>query len=71
MDSIEGVTAHPGVTAPIIGARNTEQLQASLDSVDVKVDEELWNRIANLSYAPALATDRNEEKTDHNYGLRT
>jgi len=62
--------AHPGITAPIIGARNIEQLMPCLDAVNVQMNDELYEEIASLSYTPAPATDRNEEKTDHNYGLR-
>ena len=58
------------MTAPIIGARNPEQLKASIASLDIDMTEDLWNEIADLSYTPAPATDRNEEKTEHNYGLR-
>ena len=62
--------AHPGITAPIIGARNLEQLKPCLDATNVEMTEELWTRISNLSYTPATATDRNEETSSHNYGLR-
>jgi aryl-alcohol dehydrogenase-like predicted oxidoreductase len=53
--------AHPAVTAPIIGARNVEQLQASLDSVKVAMTPELRAEISALSRAPAVATDRTDE----------
>ena len=33
--AVAWVGAHPAITAPIIGARSTEQLQASLDSVKI------------------------------------
>lgn len=69
--AVAWVGAHPAVTAPIIGARNTDQLQASLDAIDVEMPQELWQRIADLSYTPPPATDRNEEGTEFNYGLRT
>ena len=62
--------AHPGVTAPIIGARNPEQLKASLASIEVSMEQELWNRIAALSYQPAKATDRSEERLGYSYGKR-
>jgi aryl-alcohol dehydrogenase-like predicted oxidoreductase len=54
--------AHPAVTAPIIGARSTEQLQASLDSVKVPMTPELYADLAALSRTPAPATDRSEEQ---------
>lgn len=68
--AVSWVGANPGVTAPIIGARNPEQLQASIDSLKVDMTEELWQQISEISYTPPLATDRNEENTEHNYGLR-
>jgi aryl-alcohol dehydrogenase-like predicted oxidoreductase len=54
--------AHPAVTAPIIGARSTEQLQASLDSVKVPMTPELYAELAALSPTPPPATDRSEEQ---------
>jgi aryl-alcohol dehydrogenase-like predicted oxidoreductase len=68
--AVAWVSAHPAVTAPIIGARNPAQLKASLDSLKVPMTEDLWKKIADLSYEPPSATDRNEEKTSFNYGLR-
>jgi aryl-alcohol dehydrogenase-like predicted oxidoreductase len=52
--------AHPAVTAPIIGARNVQQLQASLDSLKVEMTPALWAEIAALSRTPPPATDRLE-----------
>ncbi len=57
-------------TAPIIGARNVDQLGPALGSVDVKMDTELRERISGLSAAPPPATDRNEEGTQFAYGER-
>ena len=54
--------AHPAVTAPIIGARNTDQLQASLDSVKIPMTPELYAEMAALSRTPPPATDRTEEQ---------
>lgn len=68
--AIAWVSAHPGVTAPIIGARNTDQLRDSIDSVNVKMTPELYQSISDLSETPPPATDRNEEKSAFNYGLR-
>ena len=55
--------AHPAVTAPIIGARNVEQLQASLDSVKIDMTKALRDEITALSRNPPPATDRLEEQT--------
>ena len=54
--AIAWVAAHPGITAPIIGSRSVEQLQASLDSVKIDMTPELYKAIAALSRTPAPAT---------------
>lgn len=48
------------ITAPIIGARNLEQLQGSLNALDVDMTAELRAEITALSPTPAPATDRGE-----------
>lgn len=53
---------HPGVTAPIIGARNLEQLEPSLKSVDLPMTPEWRREIGAFSEEPAPATDRSEER---------
>ena len=60
--AIAWVGAHPAITAPIIGARNLEQLQASLDSVKIDMTPALRAEIAALSRTPPPATDRLEEQ---------
>ena len=60
--AVAWVAAHPAVTAPIIGARNVEQLRASLDSVKIDMTSELYRQIAALSRTPPPATDRLEEQ---------
>ena len=60
--AVAWVGAHPAVTAPIIGARNADQLQASLDSVKVAMTPALRAEIAALSRTPPPATDRTEEQ---------
>ncbi len=62
--------SHPAVTAPIIGARNTKQLKSSLAALDVNMTSDLRAEISALSVEPPPATDRNEERTEYNYGLR-
>jgi aryl-alcohol dehydrogenase-like predicted oxidoreductase len=49
---------HPAVTAPIIGARNTDQLEDSLKSLDIDMTSELYKQVSGLSIAPPSATDR-------------
>ncbi|MCG6988843.1 MAG: aldo/keto reductase [Gemmatimonadetes bacterium] len=60
--AVAWVAKHPAVTAPIIGARSLEQLEPSLASVDVDMTDELYAGISSLTPAPALATDREEER---------
>jgi aryl-alcohol dehydrogenase-like predicted oxidoreductase len=60
--AVAWVAAHPAITAPIIGGRNLEQLQASLDSVKVPMTPEFYAEIAKLSPTPPPATDRLEEQ---------
>ena len=60
--AVAWVAAHPAVTAPIIGARNVQQLQASLDSLKIEMSPALWSEIAALSRTPPPATDRLEEQ---------
>jgi aryl-alcohol dehydrogenase-like predicted oxidoreductase len=59
--AVAWVGAHPAVTAPIIGARNVEQLRASLDSVKIDMTPALRAEVAALSRTPPPATDRLEE----------
>ena len=59
--AVAWVGAHPGVTAPIIGARNLEQLRDSLAAVKVEMPPALRTEIAELSRTPPPATDRLEE----------
>jgi aryl-alcohol dehydrogenase-like predicted oxidoreductase len=60
--AVAWVAAHPAVTAPIIGARSHQQLQASLDSLKIEMTPALWAEIAALSRTPPPATDRLEEQ---------
>ncbi|HYL87568.1 MAG TPA: aldo/keto reductase [Burkholderiales bacterium] len=60
--AVAWVAAHPSVTAPIIGARSVQQLQASLDSLKIEMTSALWSEIAALSRTPPPATDRLEEQ---------
>jgi aryl-alcohol dehydrogenase-like predicted oxidoreductase len=42
------VLEHPAVTAPIIGPRTMEQLESQLGAADVKLDEEILDRIDEI-----------------------
>jgi aryl-alcohol dehydrogenase-like predicted oxidoreductase len=60
--AVAWVGHHPAVTAPIIGARNLEQLESTLGAVKIRMDGATYARIASLTPTPALATDREEER---------
>ena len=59
--AVAWVAHHPAVTAPIIGARDLEQLEASLGALKVKMTTELYREVSALTPRPAPATDRSEE----------
>lgn len=52
--------AHEGITCPIIGARNTRQLEPALRSIDIEMTSSSREEIAALSRTPPPATDRSE-----------
>ncbi len=60
--AVAWVAAHAAITAPIIGARNADQLQASLKAVEIDMTAELRDEISALSHRPPPATDRLEEQ---------
>jgi aryl-alcohol dehydrogenase-like predicted oxidoreductase len=68
--AVAWVAAHPAVTAPLVGARNTAQLAPLLAAADIDMTPELRAEIAALSPEPPPATDRNEERTGLNFGIR-
>jgi aryl-alcohol dehydrogenase-like predicted oxidoreductase len=59
--AVAWVKAHPAITAPIIGARNLEQLEASLAAADYEMSPQQWREIADLTPPVPIATDRTEE----------
>jgi aryl-alcohol dehydrogenase-like predicted oxidoreductase len=61
--AVAWVMANPVVTAPIIGARNLDQLEDSLAAADFNMTEEMYAEITNLSRTPSPATDRTEVLT--------
>lgn len=65
--AVAWVAAHPGVTAPLLGARSVEQLAPALQALEVDMTPELYARVSALSAAPPPATDRNEEASGDNY----
>ena len=60
--AVAWAAANPAVTAPIIGARNLDQLKGSLSSIEIDMTDDLYARISALSPEPPLATDRLEEQ---------
>ena len=59
--AVAWAAGQPGVSAPIISARNAAQLAPSLKALTVPMPAELEARITALSQKPAPATDRLEE----------
>lgn len=59
--AVAWVSRHPAVTAPIIGARNIDQLKDSLDAVNIDMTAELYAQISALSPEPPTHDDRSEE----------
>ena len=68
--AIAWVGGHPGVTAPIIGARDVGQLKIALAAADIRMTPELRAEIASFSPEPPPATDRSEERTPHHFPIR-
>jgi aryl-alcohol dehydrogenase-like predicted oxidoreductase len=68
--AVAWVASHPAVTAPLVGARDTAQLAPLLAAADIPMTPELRAEIAALSPEPAPATDRSEERTGVNFGVR-
>ena len=68
--AIAWVAGHPAVTAPLIGARNLAQLEPALAAAELSLSDEERESVSALSVAPPPATDRNEERSAHNYGSR-
>jgi aryl-alcohol dehydrogenase-like predicted oxidoreductase len=59
--AVAWVGAHAAITAPIIGARNLDQLKDSLNAAKVDMTPALRAEISALSRTPPPATDRLEE----------
>ncbi|MDF2958487.1 MAG: aldo/keto reductase [Paenibacillus sp.] len=59
--AVAWVMANPAVTAPIIGARNMEQLEPLLGALDIDMTPQRRQEISALSVTPPPATDRSEE----------
>jgi aryl-alcohol dehydrogenase-like predicted oxidoreductase len=60
--AVAWVGRHPAVTAPIIGARNLEQLESTLTAVDIELDDDTYAEVSALTPEPPPATDRIDER---------
>ena len=63
--AVAWVAHHPALTAPIMGARNVDQLKDSLQSADIEMSPDLYAEICRLTPAPPPATDRSEDRVGH------
>jgi aryl-alcohol dehydrogenase-like predicted oxidoreductase len=68
--AVAWVASHPDVTSVLIGGRSVEQLAPTLAAGALELGPEARAQISALSPEPPPATDRNEERTAHNYGAR-
>ncbi|HEX5659111.1 MAG TPA: aldo/keto reductase [Polyangiales bacterium] len=58
------VAHHPGVTAPLLGARSVQQLEPLLAAASLELSDALYAEISALTPAPAPATDRHDDGGD-------
>ncbi len=65
--AVAWVKGHPAITAPIIGARNLEQLEPALAAADFRLPAEQRAEISALGPEPPPATDRSEERQGVQY----
>jgi len=68
--AVAWVGGHPGVTAPIIGARNVRQLEGSLGALAIEMTPDLHAAVSALSPEPPPATDRSEERAGDMYSAK-
>ncbi|MEM6954458.1 MAG: aldo/keto reductase [Myxococcota bacterium] len=68
--AVAWVKSHPGVTAPLLGARSVKQLRPALEAANFAMDDALRARLSALTPEPAPATDRREEKGGGGFGGR-
>jgi len=53
---------HPAVTCPIIGARTVEQVEPALQAPEIRLSDELYERMRALAPSPPPATDRTDDR---------
>ena len=68
--AVAWVASHPAVTSVLVGGRNVAQLAESFAASQLVLDDVTRARISALSPEPPPATDRNEERSVHNFGSR-
>ncbi len=61
--AVAWVAKNQAITCPIIGARSLEQLQPSLDSINIEMTDALYAELCALTRTPPPATDRLEEQS--------
>jgi aryl-alcohol dehydrogenase-like predicted oxidoreductase len=59
--AVAWAAANPDVTCPILGARDLDQLQPSLEALEIAMTPELRAELSALGRTPPPATDRLEE----------
>lgn len=60
--AVAWVGKHPAVTAPIIGARDLDQLESTLSVLDLELDDATYAKVSALTPEPPPATDRIDER---------
>jgi hypothetical protein len=65
----QGRSLYPAIIAPIIGARNLEQLEDSLPAIDVDMTPEWRYQISSLSITtqPATIAEKHCYRTGRNF----
>jgi aryl-alcohol dehydrogenase-like predicted oxidoreductase len=53
---------HPAFTCPIIGARTVEQVEPALQAPEIRLSDELYERMRALAPSPPPATDRTDDR---------
>ncbi len=59
--AVAWVAHHPAISAPIIGARNAEQVKDSLQAAEIELSPDIYDAICRLTPRPVPATDRTED----------
>jgi aryl-alcohol dehydrogenase-like predicted oxidoreductase len=68
--AVAWVAHHPGVTAPLLGARSAEQLSPLLEAASLELSDAVYAEISALTVAPAPATDRHDDGGEHDHWRR-